>query len=126
MAFARTYAMIATSIAEDAIVLIRARVQYRDDRMSVVCDDLKLPDLGRNGSTSAPLRLTMRTDQCTPEMIAKLKSVLLDNPGDSDVYLKLVDGDSHTTLVLGEHLRVDRDASLIGDLKATIGASILG
>ena len=94
--------------------------------MSVVCDDLKLPDLGRNGSTSAPLRLTMRTDQCTPEMIAKLKSVLLDNPGDSDVYLKLVDGDSDVTLVLGEHLRVDRDASLIGDLKATIGASILG
>ncbi|ALA67619.1 DNA polymerase III subunit alpha [Corynebacterium lactis] len=126
MAFARTYAMIATSIAEDAIVLVKARVQYRDDRLSVVCDDLKLPDLGRNGNTSAPLRLTMRTDQCTPENIAKLKSVLLDNPGDSDVYLKLVDGDNDSLLVLGEHLRVDRSASLIGDLKATIGPSILG
>nr|WP_120492242.1 DNA polymerase III subunit alpha [Corynebacterium lactis] len=125
MAFARTYAMIATSIAEDAIVLVKARVQYRDDRMSIVCDDLKMPDLGRNGNTAAPLRLTMRTDQCTPETIAKLKSVLLDNPGDSDVYLKLVDGDNDSLLVLGEHLRVERSASLIGDLKATIGPSVL-
>lgn len=126
LAFPQTYALISTLVAEDAIVLVKARVQYRDDRMSVVCDDLKIPDLGINGASGIPLRLTLRTDQCTPEMIAKLKGVLQDNPGESDVYLKLVDGANSTVLVLGEDLRVNRSANLFGDLKATIGAGILG
>ena len=58
--------------------------------------------------------------------IAKLKEVLVANPGDSDVYLNLVDGENSTIMVLGEHLRVDRSGSLMGDLKATMGPGILG
>lgn len=125
LAFPRTYAMVSTLVAEDAIVLVRARVQYRDDRLSIVCDDLKVPDLGLNGSGS-PIRLTMRTDQCTPENIARLKGVLVNNKGDSDVYLNLVEGNNSTLMVLGEHLRVTKSASLYGDLKATMGTGILG
>ncbi|OFU58353.1 DNA polymerase III subunit alpha [Corynebacterium sp. HMSC11E11] len=125
LAFPRTYAMVSTLVAEDAIVLVRARVQYRDDRLSIVCDDLKVPDLGLNGAGS-PIRLTMRTDQCTPENIAKLKSVLVNNKGDSDVYLNLMEGNNSTLMVLGEHLRVTKSASLFGDLKATMGTGILG
>ena len=68
----------------------------------------------------------MRTDQCTVENIAKLKHVLVNNPGDSDVYLNLVNGDYRQMMVLGDHLRVNRSASLMGDLKATLGAGILG
>jgi DNA polymerase-3 subunit alpha len=68
----------------------------------------------------------MRTDQCTMENIAKLKNVLAANQGDSDVYLKLINGEESTMMILGEHLRVDRSGSLMGDLKATLGAGILG
>ena len=125
MVFARTYAMIASIVAEDAIVLVRARVQYRDDRRSLVCDDMKIPELGFNGTSGIPLRLRMRTDQCTPQLIARLKSVLQEYPGESDVYLTLADGDKTTMMVLGEHLRVNRSDSLIGDLKIEIGAGIL-
>ena len=124
--FPRTFALVSTQIAEDAIVLVRARVQDRDDRMSVIGDDLKVPDLGINGASGIPLRLTMRTDECTPGNIMKLKEVLMANPGESDVYLTLLDGDNSTMLVLGEHLRVDRAPSLFGDLKASMGADILG
>ncbi|MEJ5920610.1 DNA polymerase III subunit alpha [Corynebacterium sp. H78] len=126
LAFPRTYAMVSTMVAEDAIVLVKARVQYRDDRLSIVCDDIKVPDLGLNGASGIPLRLQLRTEQCTPEFIAKLKRVLQDNPGESDVYLNLVDGNNSTMMVLGEHLRVNRAASLFGDLKATLGPGILG
>jgi DNA polymerase III, alpha subunit len=58
--------------------------------------------------------------------IAKLKQVLVANSGDSDVYLKLVDGDESTLMILGDHLRVTRSASLMGDLKAAMGPGILG
>ena len=54
------------------------------------------------------VRLTMRTDQCTMDNIRKLKDVLVANQGDSDVYLKLVNGDESTMMILGEHLRVEQ------------------
>lgn len=125
LVFNKVYALVGSMIAEDNIVLAKAHVSIREDRMSLFCDDMKMPDLGVAGG-GVPLRLTMRTDQCSMSNIAKLKEVLVANPGDSDVYLNLVDGDNSTIMVLGEHLRVDRSGSLMGDLKATMGPGILG
>ena len=125
LVFNKVYALVGSMIAEDNIVLAKAHVSIREDRMSLFCDDMKMPDLGVAGG-GVPLRLTMRTDQCSMSNIAKLKEVLVANPGDSDVYLNLVDGENSTIMVLGERLRVDRSGSLMGDLKATMGPGILG
>ena len=122
----KLYALVSPQIVEDNIILAKAHISIRDDRMSLFCDDLKTPDLGPGNGAGLPLRLTMRTDQCTMPTIAKLKQVLVANSGDSDVYLKLVDGDESTLMVLGDHLRVTRSASLMGDLKAAMGPGILG
>ncbi|MDO5668847.1 MAG: DNA polymerase III subunit alpha [Corynebacterium sp.] len=126
LVFNKVYALVSSSIVEDNIILAKAHVSIRDDRMSLFCDDIKVPELGPGNGAGLPLRLTMRTDQCTMETIAKLKNVLAANQGDSDVYLKLVNGEESTMMILGEHLRVDRSGSLMGDLKATLGAGILG
>lgn len=126
LVFNKIYALVASQIVEDNIILAKAHVSIRDDRMSLFCDDLKVPDLGPGNGAGLPLRLTMRTDQCTMDNIARLKNVLVANGGDSDVYLNLVNGDESTMMILGEHLRVKRSASLMGDLKATMGPSILG
>ncbi len=124
--FNKVYALVAPQIVEDNIILVKAHVSIRDERMSLFGDDVKVPELGPGNGAGLPLRLTMRTDQCTIDNIAKLKGVLVNNPGDSDVYLNLVNGDHSQLMVLGDHLRVNRSASLMGDLKATLGAGILG
>ncbi len=126
LVFNKLYALVSPQIVEDNIILAKAHISIRDDRMSLFCDDLKTPDLGPGNGAGLPLRLTMRTDQCTMPTIAKLKQVLVANSGDSDVYLKLVDGDESTLMILGDHLRVTRSASLMGDLKAAMGPGILG
>ncbi|RSZ62745.1 DNA polymerase III subunit alpha [Corynebacterium hylobatis] len=126
LVFNKVYSLVSSQIVEDNIILAKAHVSIRDDRMSLFCDDLKVPELGPGNGAGLPLRLTMRTDQCTMANIRKLKEVLVGNVGDSDVYLKLVDGEESTTMILGEHLRVDRSGSLMGDLKATMGPGILG
>lgn len=126
LVFAKLYALVSSQIVEDNIILAKAHVSIRDDRTSLFCDDLKVPDLGVAGSSGLPLRLTLRTEQCTVEALHKLKSVLQANGGESDVYLNLVHGDESRLMVLGEHLRVDRSAELMGDLKAELGAGILG
>ncbi|MGV0343823.1 DNA polymerase III subunit alpha [Corynebacterium lehmanniae] len=124
--FNKVYALVAPQIVEDSIILVKAHVSIRDDRMSLFGDDVKVPELGPGNGAGLPLRLTMRTDQCTAENIAKLKGVLVNNAGDSDVYLNLVNGEHSQLMILGDHLRVNRSASLMGDLKATLGAGILG
>ena len=126
LVFNKLYALVSPQIVEDNIILAKAHISIRDDRMSLFCDDLKTPDLGPGNGAGLPLRLTMRADQCTMPTIAKLKQVLVANSGDSDVYLKLVDGDESTLMILGDHLRVTRSASLMGDLKAAMGPGILG
>ena len=126
LVFNKLYALVSPQIVEDNIILAKAHISIRDDRMSLFCDDLKTPDLGPGNGAGLPLRLTMRTDHCTMPIIAKLKQVLVANSGDSDVYLKLVDGDESTLMILGDHLRVTRSASLMGDLKAAMGPGILG
>ncbi|WPF65409.1 MULTISPECIES: DNA polymerase III subunit alpha [unclassified Corynebacterium] len=126
LVFNKVYALVSSQIVEDNIILAKAHVSIRDERTSLFCDDLKVPELGAGNGSGVPLRLTMRTDQCTPINIKKLKDVLVANRGESDVYLKLVNGEESTLMILGEHLRVDRSASLMGDLKATMGTGILG
>ncbi|KQB85251.1 DNA polymerase III subunit alpha [Corynebacterium oculi] len=126
LVFNKVYALVSSQIVEDNIILAKAHVSIRDERTSLFCDDLKVPELGAGNGSGVPLRLTMRTDQCTPVNIKKLKDVLVANRGESDVYLKLVNGEESTLMILGEHLRVDRSASLMGDLKATMGTGILG
>lgn len=124
--FNKVYALVAPQIVEDNIILVKAHISIRDDRVSLFGDDVKVPDLGPGNGVGLPLRLTMRTEHCTLDNIAKLKQVLLNNPGETDVYLNLASGERSQLMVLGEHLRVERSASLMGDLKATMGPGILG
>ena len=42
------------------------------------------------------------------------------------MYLNLVNGDQSQLMVLGDHLRVERSGNLMGDLKAAMGAGVLG
>ncbi|MDK8796340.1 DNA polymerase III subunit alpha [Corynebacterium sp. MSK044] len=124
--FNKVYALVAPQIVEDNIILVKAHVSIRDERMSLFGDDVKVPELGPGNGAGLPLRLTLRTEQCTMDNIRKLKQVLANNPGDSDVYLNLVNGDHSQLMILGDHLRVERSGSLMGDLKAAMGAGVLG
>ena len=126
LVFNKVYSLVAPQIVEDNIILAKVQVKIRDERMSLFCNDIRVPDLGPGNGAGLPLRLTMRTDQCTMDNIAKLKQVLTNNRGESDVYLTLTCGDESTMMILGEDLRVERSGNLMGDLKATMGAGILG
>ena len=87
-------------MAEDAIVLVKARVNRRDDRVSLIVNDLAVPDLSpaARAAPGAPVKVSMRTELCTPQRVSRLKEVLGHHPGTSEVHLALVNG-SRTTLL---------------------------
>jgi DNA polymerase III subunit alpha len=122
--FPKSFAVIGMSVVEDAIVLIKARVTKRDDRISLIVNDLVIPDL--SNTAGAPMRVSMSATKCTPPLVSQLKDVLGSHPGSTEVHLKLINGQRVTTLKLDDALRVSPSPSLMGDLKALLGPGCLG
>jgi DNA polymerase-3 subunit alpha len=114
-------------VAEDAIVLVKARVSKRDDRVSLIANDLAVPDLAAAGEeNSSPVAVSLAATRCTPPVVAKLKDVLSSHPGSRPVHLSLVNGTRTTVLRLDDALRVTASSALMGDLKALLGPGCLG
>jgi DNA polymerase-3 subunit alpha len=119
MFFPTSYAQVALTIAEDAIVAIKGRTDAREDTVKVIGSDVILLDtnLGPRG----PVVITMAPARCTPPMVDRLRDVLATHPGTTEVQLRLVNGDRAHLLQLGAGYRVAPSAGLMGDLKALLG-----
>ncbi|WP_084497680.1 DNA polymerase III subunit alpha [Nocardia amamiensis] len=123
--FPQAYSVYGMDVVEDAVVLVKARVSVRDDRISLIANDLAVPDLSAVG-VAKPLAVTITTRMCTPDKIGELKRVLSRHPGTSDVHIRHVGARDKTTLwKLDDRLRVSPSSALMGDLKALLGPSCL-
>ncbi|MEX0579913.1 MAG: DNA polymerase III subunit alpha [Mycobacterium sp.] len=125
MFFPQTYSLVGAEIADDAVVLVGARVRIQDDRISLIAHDLVVPDFS-NLAPDRPLAVSLPTRQCTLDKVNALKQVLARHPGVSQVHLRLISGDRITTLELDQSLRVTPSPALMGDLKALLGPGCLG
>ncbi|GAB5080255.1 DNA polymerase III subunit alpha [Arthrobacter sp. AD-310] len=124
MFFGQVYSPIASVLAEDLIVVVKGRLQKRDDgAITLNCMELSVPDLseGMNG----PLVITMPTHKATEAVVTELGDVLRTHRGNSEVRLHL-QGDTRTEIMgLPVHLRVNPSPSLFGDLKVLLGPACL-
>ncbi|MEZ5130929.1 MAG: DNA polymerase III subunit alpha [Mycobacterium sp.] len=125
MFFPQTYSLFGAEIADDAVVLVGAKVRIQDDRISLIANDLVVPDFSA-AQTDRPVAVSLPTRQCTLDKVAALKQVLSRHPGTSQVHLRLISGDRITTLELDQSLRVTPSSALMGDLKALLGPGCLG
>ena len=125
MFFPQTYSLFGAEIADDAVVLVGAKVRVQDDRITLIANDLVVPDFS-NAQPDRPLAVSLPTRQCTLDKVTALKQVLARHPGTSQVHLRLISGDRITTLELDQSLRVTPSSALMGDLKALLGPGCLG
>ncbi|WP_308212060.1 MULTISPECIES: DNA polymerase III subunit alpha [Nocardia] len=123
--FPQAYSVYGMDVVEDAVVLVKARVSARDDRISLIANDLVVPDLSAIGMEK-PLAVTMPTRLCTPDKVDALKRVLRSHPGPADVHIRHIGAREKTTLLkLDDSLRVSPSSALMGDLKALLGPGCL-
>ena len=122
--FPKSYSVLGMDVVEDAVVLVKGRIAMRDDRISLIANDLAVPDLAAAG-VAAPVQVSLPARLCTADRVGALKQVLAAHPGTSDVHLRLVTGSSSTVLRLDEGLRVTPTSALMGDLKALLGPGCL-
>lgn len=123
--FPQTYSLFGHDIADDVVVLVKAKVAARDDRISLIAHELVVPDFS-SAQADRPLAVSLPTRQCTIDKVTALKQVLANHPGTSQVHLRLISGERITTLELDQSLRVTPSSALMGDLKALLGPGCLG
>ncbi|KHO21959.1 DNA polymerase III subunit alpha [Mycolicibacterium setense] len=123
--FPQTYSLFGHEIADDVVVLVKAKVAARDDRIALIAHELVVPDFS-SAQADRPLAVSLPTRQCTIDKVSALKQVLANHPGTSQVHLRLISGERITTLELDQSLRVTPSSALMGDLKALLGPGCLG
>jgi DNA polymerase-3 subunit alpha len=125
MVFPQAYQSVSTLLVDDAVIIVKARVDHDDDDgLRLMAMEVTQPDLTE--AVSGPVRLTMAAARCIPPLVEKLKEVLAGHPGTTEVHLHLTGGAKTTVLRLDDRLRVTPSPALYGDLKALLGPSCLG
>ncbi|MHA7221093.1 DNA polymerase III subunit alpha [Arthrobacter sp. RHLT1-20] len=124
MFFGQVYGPIASVLAEDLIVVVKGRLQKRDDgAVTLNCMELSVPDLSDN--MNGPVVITIQTHKATEAVVTELGDVLRTHRGSSEVRVHL-QGDTRVEVMgLPVHLRVNPSPSLFGDLKVLLGPTCL-
>ena len=117
--FPNTYELIGQYIAEDAIVVVKGRVDRRDETPRLMAMDMTMPDV-TVADENRPVVLSLPANRCTPPLVDRLKEILLNHPGKAEVHVKLSHGSRITLLRLGPY-HVAPTTALKGDLKALLG-----
>jgi DNA polymerase III subunit alpha len=122
--FPKTYEKHGMQLAEDAIVAVRGRVDTRDETVTLIAQELALPEIGVVPPVG-PVRISLQPHRCTPPLVDRLREVLAAHPGSTEVHLELAAGERRHRLRLPDGLRVTRTPALMGDLKALLGSSAI-
>ena len=119
----KTYMTISTMLAEDTVAVIKGRFQRRDDGAELLANELMLPDI--KTGPRGPLVLELPLSRATDGLAHKLKTVLANHPGSTEVHVQLTQPGRNVLLRLDETLRVTAAPELIADLKALLGPTCL-
>jgi DNA polymerase-3 subunit alpha len=116
MVFPRVMAEQGFKLSDDAIVVMRARLDKRDEAPKLIAQDITVLDATEIAS-NAPLRLRVPAASLDEGRIERLKTILCEHPGASPVFLHLGE---NKVLRLNDQFCVDVDTA-IGELRVAFG-----
>jgi DNA polymerase III subunit alpha len=104
---------------DDAVVVLKGRVDLRDDRLKLVCMEVQRPALTADGCTD--LRISLPLNSLTDRNVEGLKRLLGEHPGDSPVFLHV----GEKVLRLPPEFNVDSRRGLVGELRVLLGPNAI-
>ncbi|HRN28994.1 MAG TPA: DNA polymerase III subunit alpha, partial [Terrimesophilobacter sp.] len=118
MFLGKTYVQYQSQLVSDEIVVISARVQRRDDGITLHAVSLMSPDIG-SSAQSGPLVISLPEGRATTRVVTTLSEVLERHKGEDEVRLRLVNGTTARVFELPYSVRTSVD--LYGELKSLLG-----
>ncbi|WP_380156953.1 DNA polymerase III subunit alpha [Kineococcus sp. R86509] len=123
--FPQSYMDVAQLLAEDLVVVVKGRLNRRDEVPTIYASGLTVPDI--SSTDGVPVTVTLPTAKCTAPVVEQLKTVLETHKGSTEVRLRLTrnGGGAGTLMRLDDSLRVTPSPALFGDLKQLLGPACL-
>ncbi|MGO1901745.1 MAG: DNA polymerase III subunit alpha, partial [Brachybacterium sp.] len=121
--FPSTYMTVAGELAEDLIVSMKGRVDTSKGMPELRVMEMTVPETG--GGADGPVTIALPAMRATERVVSDLRGVLEDNPGASEVRLRLQEPGRTTLMQLDKRLSVNPSAALYASLKALLGPSCL-
>ncbi len=121
MVFPRTMTDHGHKLADDAVVVVRGRVDRRDDAPKLIAQTIDVVDVGEGG-TAEPLRLRVPSQLLSAGTVDRLKQILAEHPGGAPVLLHLGE---RQIVRLPEQWNVDTSNGLLGELRVVLGAGAI-
>jgi DNA polymerase-3 subunit alpha len=120
--FPAAYQTCGIHLAEDAVLLVRGRLDRQEDVPRLIAMDVTMPDT--SVAPRGPVTLTLPAPRCTQPVVDRLKEVLETHRGSTEVRLALQSGEKVTLLRLDP--RVNPTNALMADLKELLGPGAVG
>jgi DNA polymerase-3 subunit alpha len=137
--FAKPLEECADALVADAIVLVRGRVDHKDQLRTCVVvqkverfeptaeqvNEARAHAAEAEVLAKAPVHLRLDAAALPARALDELKDVLADFPGESEVVIELRTSGGERRLRLGPAFRVERGPELHAELSARLGSAIL-
>ena len=117
--FPKSMADYGALLDDDAIVVLKGRVDLRDDRLKLVCMEVQRPELAADGNSD--LRISLPVNSLTDRTVEDLKRLLIEHPGDAAVFLHV----GEKVLRLPPEFNVDSRRGLVGELRVLLGPNAI-
>jgi DNA polymerase-3 subunit alpha len=117
--FPKTMAEIGALLADDAVFVVRGRLDTRDDQVKLVCMEAHRPQLAADGV--GELRVELPLGVLTDPVVDRLKQLLSEHPGNEPVFLHV----GQSVLRLPAEFNVDSRRGLLGELRMLLGPSVI-
>ena len=117
MMFPRTFSEQGHKLDEDVIVVLAARVDARDELPKLIARDVEVFE--PLNERKPPLRLQLPTTRVNDDLVAELKGLIRQFPGESEVFIHL---DDRRVLCLPDDCCVDTASGLVAELRVLLGA----
>ncbi len=107
MFFPQTYETCSTQLAEDAVVIVKGRLDKREDTPRLIASDLTVPDLS-DAALSPPMVIIILVSRVNPPTVERLREVLGTHPGTTEVHLRLQTASRTTVFRLDDRVPARR------------------
>ncbi len=119
MVFPKTMAKIGHLLEDDTIVIVKGRVDRRDDQAKLMAQEVEVvTDLITDGAP--PVRINLNPNRANEALLGDLKALLSEHPGESQVFLHLGD---RQVLRLPDQFCVEATTGLVAELRVLLGAN---
>ncbi len=121
--FPSAYLTVSTKLSTDVVCVVKGRVSSRDDTVSIFAQELTIPEIKEG--PRGPVVVTVPLTRATDAVAERIRRVLGEHPGVTEVHLKLTQPGRSVLMQLDDALRVTASPALFGDLKALLGPACL-